>query len=363
MYICLIAHDHTDTLDSTLEERVERMARLTEKLFVCVVRSDESSALNDLPNNTEVVYVDEYRLSLITSRRVKKACAPFVESAKEYVSIVGDDIVKVGGYTRALARAFHAEYNIYVHEEISAGDKSSRNIARILTESRLTVVPSIRVKKTCDTCAGKDLSAIVAIVPPPVLVSHVPDTRPDVYNNRQPVFFLDATHMHEQDVHTALLAFAPVARRYPNAFLTVSGCVRIQKEIKRLIHAESLEQHIICLPTLEQSAVCTYLAYADLALYTPRQAGYGAALIRALLAGAPLLTTDVGVVGSLVTTDDALICPPGDSACLTKRMLLLLDNPAILNSLKESALRMKEKFPRTIFEPERYNLKMKDLLE
>lgn len=363
MYICYIAQDKSDTLDSTLKERVERMARIADRMFVCVVRNDTSSTLENLPNHAEVVFIDAHRFPFLTTRRVKKACRAFLSDTKEHVSLIADDCFFSGVSARALGKAYGRAYNLFVHNELSCEKGEGKKTARILSEARLIVVPSMRVKKACDICADRDLSAIVAIVPPPVFAADFSNEKPQVYDSRHPVFFLDATHMYERDILSAFSAFAPVARRYPNALLTVSGCATIRAKTESFIHHASLERHIQCLPPLSDSETALHIAHADLTLYTPFRAGLGSGLVHALLLGSPVLTTDVGVVGSLVTADDALICPPGDSECLTKRMLLLLDNPAILQSLRESAAKTKEKFPRTVSEPDRYDLRMKDLLE
>jgi glycosyltransferase involved in cell wall biosynthesis len=365
MHILYITNDYTRTIDSNLLERVSRLARWGERVFVCVVRDNASAPT--LPNifaHVGIVYIDRHFFPFVTSWRIKKACAPFLEGAKEYVNIIADDPEKAGPYARALALAYKSDYSVFAEFELPCGiNRSTRALSRVLSEARMIVVPSMRVKKSCDECVGKDLSALVAIVPSFVKVEECTEKKPDRYAEGSMVFFLDAEGMRTEDVRVALKGFAPVARRYPNVVLAVSGCARIREETEHFIHAESLERNMICLPLLGDKERLRYLVYADLVLYTPEKAGYGTALIRALLAGVPALTTDVGVVGSLVTTDDALICPPGDSACLTKRMLLLLDNPAILHSLKEAAERMKEKFPRTVSEEDRYDLKMKDLLE
>ncbi len=363
MYICYIAQDHTRTIDSTLLEQVSRFARWSEKVFVCMITDKGSSILPGMPRHVEVVYVKKHRLSFITARRVKKACASCIEGAREYVSIIADDVEYTGMHARFLALAHDTDYNIFAESELSCVGRSRRKVARVLSEARMIVVPSMRVKKSCDECVGKDMSASIAIVSPFVEVKDCTEREPERYTEAGAAFFLHTEGMHIEDVHTALKAFAPVARRYPNILLAVSGCARIRQETEHFIHAELLERNIICHPFLEGNEMCAYLSYADLMLYTPKKAGYGTALVCALLSGVPALTTDVGVVGSLITTDDALICPPGDVACLTKRMLLLLDNPAILASLKESAQRMKEKFPRTVSERDRYDLKMRDILE
>lgn len=366
MHICYLAHAQSDSIDSTLKERVMRMARIAKHMSVCVVRSSAYSELDNLGDTIDVIYVDEHPLSYITARRVKKACNDYIVQNVKHLCLVADAAEEVGVYARSLASVHGIAYSIFVHNEIrceAMARHAAQRLARVLREARVIIVPSMRVKKTCDACVGQDLSSIVDIIPFPISIPEVSDRKPDIYNNRYPVFFLDAIHMCKADVSTALLGFAPVARRYPKALLVVSGCAMIQEGTKEFVHTESLEGNIECLPPLSDADRALYIAYADLVLFTPTHAGYGAGLVRALLSGTPAVTTDVGIVGSLVTLDDALICPPSDSTCLTKRLLLLLDNPAILKSLKEATLRMKEKFPRTVSNARRYDMRVKDVLE
>lgn len=57
--------------------------------------------------------------------------------------------------------------------------------------------------------------------------------------------------------------------------------------------------------------------------------GYGRTILEAALAHVPVITTDVGIVGEVLKPgEDALVCPVGDSTCLSEHIKrLIFDNP------------------------------------
>ena len=83
--------------------------------------------------------------------------------------------------------------------------------------------------------------------------------------------------------------------------------------------------------------IVSYYKTADLFLLTSDYEGYGMTLIEAAAAGCPIVTTDVGAVGEIITKDNALVCPVGDKECLAKQIRLAIENKGMRERLARNA--------------------------
>lgn len=119
---------------------------------------------------------------------------------------------------------------------------------------------------------------------------------------------------HEKNVAQAIGAFETVAKKYPKSGLVIVGDGREKDKLLKEIKNRKLEANIIFAGS--QKDVVPYYAAADAYLQTSLYEGYGLALVEAYAAGLPIVTTDVGVAGELVSGDGVFICSVGDSGCL-----------------------------------------------
>lgn len=88
----------------------------------------------------------------------------------------------------------------------------------------------------------------------------------------------------------------------------------------------------------------SYFKTADIFVQTALFESYGEDLVRAGLAGLPLVTTPVGIASELENGRDALICPPGDAEYMFRAIYDLLTTNGLRELLRARAKEvMKEK--------------------
>jgi glycosyltransferase involved in cell wall biosynthesis len=93
-----------------------------------------------------------------------------------------------------------------------------------------------------------------------------------------------------------MLALNALARAHQANFgvgLTFVGSGQLTEYLKKQVHILGLDEQVEFVGAV--SDVAPYYAHADLLLVTSEYEGYGMALIEALAAGVPVLSTDVGV--------------------------------------------------------------------
>jgi glycosyltransferase involved in cell wall biosynthesis len=98
--------------------------------------------------------------------------------------------------------------------------------------------------------------------------------------------------------------------------------------VPQLVQRASASPRIERLPWQEQAALARILATARCAVLPSREESFGNAMVEAMAAGTPLITTDVGALPE-VTEHGSLapLVPPGDARALQRAMEQLLGDP------------------------------------
>jgi len=96
----------------------------------------------------------------------------------------------------------------------------------------------------------------------------------------------------EKNPMLALEALAAVRRARIDARLTMLGAGSLESVLKKHVAQLGIAEHV-AFPGWKDTA--PYLAHADVLLVTSKYEGYGMALVEALAAGVPVLSTDVGI--------------------------------------------------------------------
>jgi glycosyltransferase involved in cell wall biosynthesis len=122
----------------------------------------------------------------------------------------------------------------------------------------------------------------------------------------------------EKHIEMALTAFRSVVNDFPGMGLVVVGGGSEEVKLKRLIIEFGLEQKVIF--DGWQPNPIDYFKSADFFLNTSHYEGYGRTLIEAALAGVPIVTTDVGIVGEVLNQENAFISPPKDVITFTQQL-------------------------------------------
>lgn len=118
----------------------------------------------------------------------------------------------------------------------------------------------------------------------------------------------------EKNVVQAIEAFEMVIKKNPKSGLIIVGGGGEKDKLLKEIKNRKLEASSILVGA--QKNIAPYYARADAYLQTSLYEGYGLALMEAYAAGLPIVTTDVGVAGELVSGEGVFVCPVGDGGCL-----------------------------------------------
>lgn len=131
----------------------------------------------------------------------------------------------------------------------------------------------------------------------------------------------------EKRIDDILVALSSLRDAYSSAGLVVIGDGREKERLLALTKELQLENRVVFLGArpdawaLMQSAQ----AYIQASAYE----GYGITLIEAALARVPIITSDVGVIGEVLTGyEDALVSPPGDPTNLAYHIVSLIEDPS-----------------------------------
>ena len=140
----------------------------------------------------------------------------------------------------------------------------------------------------------------------------------------------------QKDHATLLKAFAAVHAVRADAVLAILGAGPLEAETRRLVSELRLDDAVILPGRLETR---DWLERADLFVHTSRWEGFGIVLLEAMLAGLPIVATNVSAVPEVVEDGlTGILVGPGDDKGLATALIRLLNDPHEATSLGEAGL-------------------------
>jgi glycosyltransferase involved in cell wall biosynthesis len=144
----------------------------------------------------------------------------------------------------------------------------------------------------------------------------------------------------EKNISLALNTFAEVLKKYPKTGLIIVGDG--SKKQKLMFHASRLILQKNVVFEGWQNNLVSYYKTADIFLQTSNYEGYGLSLMEAYAAGLPIVATNVGIVGDIVSGEGISMCKIDDEECLTSALSsAILNSPRLIRAL---ALTSKEEY-------------------
>jgi glycosyltransferase involved in cell wall biosynthesis len=129
----------------------------------------------------------------------------------------------------------------------------------------------------------------------------------------------------QKGLDVAVRALREIRRRHPAVRLVVLGEGPERPELDRL--ARSLEAPVHLLGRVPD--VAAWLRRADALVHPVRWEGFGLALLEAMLAGLPVVATNVSSIPEIVLDGQTgLLVPPEDPSALAAAVTRVLDDPA-----------------------------------
>jgi glycosyltransferase involved in cell wall biosynthesis len=132
-------------------------------------------------------------------------------------------------------------------------------------------------------------------------------------------------------------AFATLARRHPEVRLVCAGTLAGEDEV-RAAFPEDVRARVTVLPRVDQDRLAAVYRDADIFLFPSVYEGFGLAIVEAMAARLPIVTTRVGVVvDALQDGASAIVVPARPPAAIVEAVERLLADDGLRQRLGESA--------------------------
>ena len=143
------------------------------------------------------------------------------------------------------------------------------------------------------------------------------------------------THLNLlKDPHTFLEVADKVCRECPNVTFLMVGSGPLEAEIRELRQSRGLADRVLLLG--QRDDVPELLQLMDIFILTSRYEGLPNALMEAMAASRPCVTTDAGGSAELVVHGrTGFVTSVGDAAQIANHILTLLDDPSLRHSMGE----------------------------
>lgn len=130
----------------------------------------------------------------------------------------------------------------------------------------------------------------------------------------------------EKDCATALKAFKKFLETYPDAGMLILGEGRLEIELRILSRVLGIPDRVEFVGF--ETDISQYYFHSDMLLATSRYEGYGRMLVEAAAYSLPMVSTDVGIIGSWFKEGEHThVCPVGDTDCLADSMRMIAQYP------------------------------------
>lgn len=160
----------------------------------------------------------------------------------------------------------------------------------------------------------------------------------------------------EKNIPLAIDVMREIVKNDSKVGLIIAGDGSLKDNLKTKVIRAGLEKNIIFEGW--QKDLFSYYKTADLFLFTSNYEGYGMSLIEASASGCPILTTDVGLVGSVLKEGHIKVCKTGKKDCFVAEIKKILKDKLPLYDMSIKARKRIEE--NVIKDKQEYLNKMKE---
>lgn len=195
---------------------------------------------------------------------------------------------------------------------------------RVLPKVAGVRVVSERIKRSLVARYGNAMEATSVI---PIPVDPTPPQAVPLPEPHRPFMLFTASRLEpEKRIEDILYALAGLKEQYPAIGLMIAGEGSERGRLEQLTRKLSINDRIWFLG--KRDDVRGLMQSAQTYIQASAYEGYGITLVEAALARVPIITTDVGIVGEVLSgNDDVLSTPPGDPAQLLHHIRRSLEDP------------------------------------
>jgi glycosyltransferase involved in cell wall biosynthesis len=133
------------------------------------------------------------------------------------------------------------------------------------------------------------------------------------------------------------LAFTTLARRHPDLRLVCAGTLVGASDVLAAFD-DDVRGRVRVVPRVDQAALVEVYEHADIFLFPSTYEGFGLAMVEAMAARLPIVTTRVGVAAdALVDEESALFVPTRDPDAIVRAVERIRDNGGLRARLSDGA--------------------------
>ncbi len=175
-----------------------------------------------------------------------------------------------------------------------------------------------------------------AVVPNIIDLERFCCTEKRVLNKRSPHLIVCRNLEAIYDVGTAIRAFSSIVAAHPKARLTIAGEGPERSALEQQVREIGIEPSVTFTGRLDPEKMASLYKSADIMLNTSRVDNMPNALLEAMSAGVPIVSTDAGGIPYMVEDGEtALLRPIGDWQGIADAGLMLLEQDAVYQRLSE----------------------------
>lgn len=206
-------------------------------------------------------------------------------------------------------------------------------------------VVSERIKKSLsDRFSNLKIKILPVFIEPNLFLKGGDEKLADRFNDCSPIILMVSRLTREKNFPASLRAFKQVVTKYPKALLLVVGEGPLRGYLFREAEILGLKNNVLIKPWT--NGIGKYYQIADLFLLTSNYEGYGRSVVEAMIAGCPVIMTDVGVAGEIIKDgENGLVVPVGDEKKLAEKILMAIGNKDLASILSRNAKKVLEIIP------------------
>lgn len=201
-------------------------------------------------------------------------------------------------------------------------------------------VVSDRVKKSIEHIAKAPIHVLPLFVDIPSMEAALSTSKIES-NKYFPQFqfkFLVASRLEkEKNIDMLIEAFYCIVCMYPKTGLVIVGDGSQKSFLEKRVRELGIERNVVFEGWKDN--LTPYYLTSNTFLLGSNYEGHGLTLVEAMVAGLPIITTNVGIVGELLTSENGiLVCNVGDRDCFVKNMNSVIEDKLLCEQIKMSEM-------------------------
>ena len=362
---------------SAARERMIEYGKLFQQLHIIIfTKIFKKFEIEKIAENVWIYPTKSWSRLFYPSNAVKIAKKEFGKSFPEMINIIStQDPFETGIAGWLLARKFQIPLQIQIHTDFLSPyfwKESFLNKIRVIIGKFLIKradclrVVSNRIKDSLLLQPTiYNLQPSITVLPIFVDIEKIKNT-PASFDIRKkyPQFsfiIITASRLEkEKNISLAIDAMNELARRYPKIGMVIIGDGREKGKLKNLVAKYNLQKNVIFEGW--QNDLISYYKTANVFLSASFYEGYGLAIVEALACGCPVVSSNAGIAGEIISEgENGFVCPVNDKNCFIRRIQEIMKVPSLKEKLGiNSKILISEKLTMT---KEEYLSKYKQVVE